>query len=49
MTALEAAAVIVPIVVLLIGVSLLAYGLVAWASWEDRRVRNGGKHLGRWN
>ncbi len=45
MTALEAASVVVPIVILLIGVALLAYGLVAACAWDERRARN-ARHSG---
>lgn len=45
MTALETASVVVPIVVLLLGVALAAYGLVAACAWDERRARH-ARHTG---
>lgn len=49
-TAWSLLAVLVPVVLLLIGAGLLAYGLVTWTAVLDRRSRDyGGRHLGRWS
>lgn len=40
MTALEAAAVVIPMLMVLVAVGLLAYGLAAWCAVEDRKARD---------